>query len=328
VNPLVSVIIPVYQGERIVLGAVRSVLEQTHANLEVLVVDDGSTDGTGAVLARIADPRLVLLRQRNAGTAAARNLALRHARGEYIAFLDSDDRWFPEKLETELRVLREAPAPVAIAYSSYYGVDDGGRLIHVPATRTYAGNVLDVLLDGEDFLMPSLCLFDRRIFDAVGPFNAGRYHEDHEFILRAGKEYPIFPTGRRLVVYRQSTSGKCRGILRDFDRARAEELSVADDVAPILTPEQTRRLHQNARRSLYCRFLMYGFDRHAKRILPEVDLSALPASGKGRLALIFARSGVNLLAAARETVQTGYRLFAQRAWRRRLARSGVELLYG
>jgi glycosyltransferase involved in cell wall biosynthesis len=328
VSPLVSVVIPVYQGERIVRGAVLSALKQTHANLEVLVVDDGSTDGTLAVLAAIEDPRLHVLRQPNAGTAAARNLALARARGAYVAFLDSDDRWFPDKIESELRVLRAAPDPVAIAYSSYYAVDDRGRLAHLPPARTVTGNALEVLLDGEDFLMPSLCLFDRRIFETIGYFNPGRYHEDHEFILRASRAYPVVPTGRRLVVYRQSTSGKCRGILRDFERARDEELSVAGDVAPMLTPEQNRRLHQNARRSLYCRFLMYGFNRHAKRMLPEVDVASLPASGKGRLAWLFARSGINVLAPARETLQTGYRLFAQRTWNRVLRQAGLDLLYG
>jgi len=211
------------------------------------------------------------------------------------------------------------------------GVLKGALFVTADLARALAavsGNALEVLLDGEDFLMPSLCLFDRRIFETIGYFNPGRYHEDHEFILRASRAYPVVPTGRRLVVYRQSTSGKCRGILRDFERARDEELSVAGDVAPMLTPEQNRRLHQNARRSLYCRFLMYGFNRHAKRMLPEVDVASLPASGKGRLAWLFARSGINVLAPARETLQTGYRLFAQRTWNRVLRQAGLDLLYG
>ncbi len=129
-------------------------------------------------------------------------------------------------------------------------------------------------------------------------------------------------------MYRQSTSGKCRRILRDFERARAEELSIAGDFAPVLTAEQNLRLHQNVRRSLYCRFLMYGFNQNAKRMLAEVELDRLPANGKGRLAWIFSWSGINLLAAARQAVQTSYRLFAQRSWHRLLARSGVDLLYG
>lgn len=327
-EPLVTVIIPVFQGEGIIAGAVRSALAQTHRNLEVFVVDDGSTDGTAAVLATIGDPRVRTLHQANAGTAAARNLALAQARGEYIAFLDSDDRWFPEKIETELGVLQSAPEPVAVAYSAYYPVDDLGRLLNLSPVHDDAGDLLDVLLDGEDYLMPSVCLFDRRIFDALGPFNAGRYHEDHEFILRVSRAFPIYPTRRRLAVYRQSTSGKCRAILTDYSRARAEELALLDDMADVLTPEQSARLRRNVLRSLYYRFLMYGFNAHAKRVLPEVDRADLKRGRKGWLGWLFAKTGINVMSVMRSTIQAGYRVGRQRWWGRVLAASNVELFYG
>jgi glycosyltransferase involved in cell wall biosynthesis len=102
---LVSVIIPAYQAERFVAGAVRSALRQTHRTLEVIVVDDGSTDGTAARLATIRDPRLRVLRQENAGTAAARNAALAEAQGSYVAFLDSDRaRHFAKRADDRNRV--------------------------------------------------------------------------------------------------------------------------------------------------------------------------------------------------------------------------------
>jgi glycosyltransferase involved in cell wall biosynthesis len=325
---MVSVIIPVFQGERMILGAVRSALNQTHRDLEVIVVDDGSTDGTLRALAQLDDPRLTVHRQANAGTGAARNYALSLARGQYIAFLDSDDRWFPNKLERELEVLRSAPAAVAIAYSSYYAVDDRGRLLNAAPARTYAGSALDLLLDGEDFLMPSVCLFDRRVFDTLGVFKPERYHEDHEYILRAARRYPIFPTGERLVVYRQSTEGKCRKVLSDFAQARAAELAVVDDFEAVLTPEQSRRFRQNAMRSLYCRFLMYGFERHARRIQDEVEIGALRFVGKkGWLAWFFALTGINLLKVARSAIQSFHLLAGQRAWLRRLGESRLELRY-
>jgi glycosyltransferase involved in cell wall biosynthesis len=324
---MVSVIVPVYQGERIVAGAVRSVLNQTYEDLEVLVIDDGSTDGTLAALASIRDPRLTILRQANAGTGAARNLALARARGRYIAFLDSDDRWFPEKIATEIRVLESAPVPIAIAYSSYYAVDDRGRLLNPAPNRTHAGDALDLLLDGEDFLMPSVCLFDRRIFDTLGYFKADRYHEDYEYMLRASARYPIYPTRERLVVYRQSESGKCRRILSDFARARDEEMAILADFEPSLTCTQNLRLRQNALRSLYFRFLMYGFDDHARRIQPEIDLSQLRKNKKGWLAWLFAKTGINLLASARISIQTYYLHARQHAWHRQLAASQLDLRY-
>jgi glycosyltransferase involved in cell wall biosynthesis len=325
--PLISVIIPVFDGARIILGAVRSALAQSHTNLEVIVVDDGSTDSTLEVLATVADPRLRILRQPNGGTAAARNRALARCSGRYIAFLDSDDRWFPEKLAVELALLQSAPDPIAIAYSSYYAVDDRGTLLNPAPNRTFCGWPLDILLDGEDFLMPSVCLFDRRIFDTIGNFRTDCYHEDHEFIIRAARTYPIYPTGKRLAVYRQSSSGKCRSILADYERARREELTSVKSASEMLTPEQTARLRRNALRSLYCRFLMYGYSGHARRLLPEVDLADLRGSKKGLLAWFFAKSGINVLMPARVVIQLVHRIFGQRSWVRKMRSSRLELRY-
>ena len=324
---LVSVIIPVYQGELFVLGAVRSALAQTHRALEVWVVDDGSTDGTLARLATIADPRVHVLRQANAGTGAARTAGLARARGRYVAFQDCDDRWLPEKIETELAVLKHAAAPVAIAYSSHYAVDDRGRLLHASPVRRHAGNAFELLIDGEDFLMPSLCLFDRKVFDAVGTFHPDSYHEDHEFILRATRRFPIYSTCRRLAVYRQTIGGKCRGILNDYEAALGAELSLLSELGPLLSPGQARRLRDNVLRSLYFRFLMYGFDEHARRLAGSLDPAGFPSSVKGTLGWIFAKTGLNLIAPARLTVQRFHRLARQGWWQRRLADSGLELQY-
>ncbi len=324
---LVSVIVPVYQGEHLIEGAVRSALRQTYQQLEVLVVDDGSTDGTLRVLAGIRDPRLRVERQENGGTASARNRALALARGQYIAFLDADDRWFPQKIEAEVAAL-EAAGVVGIAYSSYYAVDDRGRLLHLPRLECSAGRLFEKLLAGDDFLMPSLALFDRRVFDAIGGFKADRYHEDYEFILRASRLFPFVPTKRRLVAYRHSQSGKCRNILRDYAKAREEELSLVDDLEASLLPQEAQRLRQTVMRGLYIRFLMYGFNEFARRIEPEVDLRALRGSKKGRLALMFARCGVNVVAPARVTIQWLYRLLGQRGWRAMLRSRDIELRYG
>jgi|GEM_PF-640326 len=327
ISPLVSVIIPVYQGERLIRGAVRSALNQTHRHLEIIVVDDGSTDATLSVLASVHDPRLRVLRQPNAGTAAARNLALAQARGAYIAFLDCDDRWLPEKIETEIRTLQSAGEPVAVAYSSYYAVDDRGRLLNPAPERRVGGQLLEMLLDGDDFLIPSACLFDRRIFDRVGGFKLDRFHEDHDLILRVAQQYPIYPTCEHLVVYRQSTSGKCRGILADFDRARAEELALISDFRGSLTATQLARLRQNVIRALYCRFLMYGFNGHARRLQHEVDLAGLSGTKKGILARLFAASGLNLLVVARTLIQGYHLALEQGSWHRRLAQWGLDLGY-
>jgi len=100
----VSVVIPVRNGEQTIGYAIASVLEQTMPDLEIIVVDDASTDGTAEVVSSIRDPRLKLLRsERNIREAAARNLGMRNAKGKWIAFLDADDEWVPERIENLLR---------------------------------------------------------------------------------------------------------------------------------------------------------------------------------------------------------------------------------
>src|SRR5688500_13719818 len=99
--PLVSVILPVYNRAGSVARTIESVLAQTHRPLELIVIDDGSTDGTREVLDRYAS-RMTLIEQQHGGAYVARNLALRHARGELVAFIDSDDAWLPERLAKQV----------------------------------------------------------------------------------------------------------------------------------------------------------------------------------------------------------------------------------
>jgi len=105
-HPLVSVILPVHNRERSIERAIRSVLEQTCGNLELIVVDDGSTDGTRGVVETFVQPGVRLLVQPQRGVYAARNTALEQAGGELIAFIDSDDRWLPDRLESQLPLLQ------------------------------------------------------------------------------------------------------------------------------------------------------------------------------------------------------------------------------
>src|ERR1700704_4899233 len=105
---LVSVIVPTYNRRETIQAAIASVQRQTFSDWELIVVDDGSTDGT-AELIEGSDPRLVLIRQKNQGVNAARNAAMLRARGQYIAFLDSDDEWLPHHLELSVAFFRAFP---------------------------------------------------------------------------------------------------------------------------------------------------------------------------------------------------------------------------
>lgn len=125
-NVMVSVVVPLYQKAPYVARSIRSILAQTRPPDEIIVVDDGSTDGGGEVVARIGDPRIRLLRQRNAGPGAARNRGLAVAKGSLVAFLDADDTWEPRFLERALARLEAHPE--AVATSCSFRTDPGRSL--------------------------------------------------------------------------------------------------------------------------------------------------------------------------------------------------------
>lgn len=129
---LVSVITPCWNGEKYLAETIESVLRQTYPKWEMLIVDDGSSDGSPEIAMSYAqrDPRIRLIRQENAGSAAARNNGIRRCAGQYIALLDADDLWDPDFLEEQLRFLREKNA--VCVYSSYRCIDGSSREILRP----------------------------------------------------------------------------------------------------------------------------------------------------------------------------------------------------
>ncbi len=124
--PLVSVIIPTYNRREYVQEAIDSVLAQTYRDFEIIVIDDGSTDGTGEALTARYGDQIRYIWQKNAGESAARNLGIDIARGQYVAFLDSDDLWLPNKLVKQIVVLRQN-SQVGLVYSYVYQIDREGR---------------------------------------------------------------------------------------------------------------------------------------------------------------------------------------------------------
>jgi glycosyltransferase involved in cell wall biosynthesis len=141
---LVSVVMPTYNRAYIIARAIESILGQTYPFVEVIVADDGSTDDTKEVVARY-DDRVRYVRQSNAGVSAARNLGLRHAGGEFVGFLDSDDTWLPWKVEAQVSILRRYPE-IGMVWSDMRAVDERGALVQEAYLRTFyrAYNVVDI----------------------------------------------------------------------------------------------------------------------------------------------------------------------------------------
>ena len=142
---LVSVVIPTYNRAYIVGRTIESVLAQTYSPVEILVIDDGSTDDTPAVVGRFGD-RVRYIRQPNGGVAVARNHGFAEARGEFVALLDSDDEWLPWKLEAQVAFLRRHPE-LGMCWTDMIAVDDDGRLVSPKFLRTFYGAYSQVDVD-------------------------------------------------------------------------------------------------------------------------------------------------------------------------------------
>jgi hypothetical protein len=124
--PTVSVVVPVFRAERFIAATIESVLAQTFRDFEIILVDDGSPDRSAEICARYGDPRIRLLRQANAGVAAARNAGIRRARADIIAFLDSDDIWTPTKLARHVTLLQQRP-DVDVSFDRSRFIDETGQ---------------------------------------------------------------------------------------------------------------------------------------------------------------------------------------------------------
>jgi glycosyltransferase involved in cell wall biosynthesis len=125
---LVSVIIPTYNAEKFIAATLQSVIDQTYKNLEVIVVDDASPDQSVEICRQFTDPRIKIVSQKNRGLAGARNTGIRHAQGEYLAFLDADDLWLPEKLEKHIAHLERFPT-VGASFSHSAFIDEAGNAL-------------------------------------------------------------------------------------------------------------------------------------------------------------------------------------------------------
>jgi glycosyltransferase involved in cell wall biosynthesis len=187
-DPLVSVIIPCYNGEAFLKETIESALAQKHQRVEVIVVDDGSTDGS-ADIAQAYPVRYI--RQPNRGLTASRNLGIRESTGNYVVFLDADDRLLPDAIEIGLRVLSQRPE-CAMTVGDHLFVSADGFYLASSRKPFLHSSHYEALLKSNFIEMISSVLFRRSIFDEVGDFNTElRVAEDYELYLRIARDHAI-----------------------------------------------------------------------------------------------------------------------------------------
>ncbi len=199
---LVSVVIPVYNMEKYVAEAIDSVLSQTFRDFEVIVVDDGSTDGSPAVLAAYGN-RVRVIRQTNRGGAAATNIGIHRARGRWISWLSADDVWEPTKLERQVEIVSARP-DVGMVYTDYVYVDPEGIVLsgeHFPCPSTRTRRLL--WLARRCFINASSTLIRKDVFHRVGLYDeTDRLTPDWDLWFRIALDYEIVHVPEPLVQYR------------------------------------------------------------------------------------------------------------------------------
>lgn len=258
---LVSVIIPAHNAAPFIGDTVSSALKQSWPDIEVIVVNDGSTDGTAAVLASFGD-RIRVIDQRQSGVAVARNRGAAVARGSWLAFLDADDLWLPHKLEAQLG---SAGADTHLIYSDRINIGDRAGLPEIQGDLQYLydGSVFADLLLG-NVITTSSVVMRRSTFEAFGGFSEDPGlppAEDWDLWLRVAAQHPIAVCREPLVKYRLHAAGASQ----NPDRMNRARIRVVERALRLPAAQQ---LPASIRRRVWAMtFATNGWDagRHAKR---------------------------------------------------------------
>jgi len=286
VDDLISVVVPAYDAVATIGRTLASAQAQTHSAIEIVVVDDGSRDDTSGIVERIAarDPRVILIRQANAGVAAARNAGIAAARGQLIAPLDADDLWHPQKLALQAEALRSAPASTGLVYCLPRLIDGADRVIEDCAIVCPVGQVYGPMLCSNFIRCASIPLIRRSALEAVGGYDPGlrdanaQGAEDFLLYLRLAEICGFACVERYLVGYRMTHASMSSD---ETQMLRSWQLVIADARArhPDLSGRLLRWSQGNFMRWLGFSGLSYGNAFAGLRMLA----SSLAVDPKGSL---------------------------------------------
>jgi len=233
--PRVSVVIPLYNKAKSFGATLSSVLAQTMTDFEVVVVDDGSTDGSGDIVRGFSDARIRLVEQANAGESGARNRGIAEARSDLIALIDADDLWFPHFLKTVLALHDRFPDAGAYA-TAFVGIQNGTviRFPYVGVSHLFEGELIKDYFRsctlGANIVWSSSVMIPRRVFDRVGGFPVGvRNGADLHMWARIALEYPIAWSTAESAMWNLDAENRIAGriIMSDAPFAKVLEDAVA-----------------------------------------------------------------------------------------------------
>jgi glycosyltransferase involved in cell wall biosynthesis len=213
-TPLISVIVPAYNSANTLLETLRSVLNQTFTNFELIVINDGSTDNTLNLLKSVKDPRLKVFSFKNGGLPTARNRGIERARGQFLSFIDADDLWVTDKLEKQLAQLRRHPE-AGVVYSWTLIMDAAGEKFYPGNCESYQGDIHAQLLLSNFIASGSNIMLRREAAASIDGFDpALRAQEDWDYYLRLAQKWPFVVVSEPQILYRKSATSICSNFER------------------------------------------------------------------------------------------------------------------
>ena len=253
--PLFSVIIPTYNRKIQTTAAVRSVLDQTFTDYEIIVVDDGSSDDTSLLQEEFGN-RIIYIRQENSGVSSARNRGIRAGTSKYIAFLDSDDLWLPDKLESHIRYMAGRPG-IKIHQCNERWIRKGRRVNPMKKHRKLSGEIFIPSLE-LCLISPSAACMERGIFDTYGAFDEMLPAcEDYDLWLRITSREQAGFIEKELAVRHAGHSGQLSGSFWGMDRFRVYSLvKLLRELDGLIKAEYIEAARQTAMKK--CSILMIG----------------------------------------------------------------------
>ena len=204
-SPLVSIILPTYNCASFLPHSIGTILSQTYNSYEIIVIDDGSTDNTKEVLYPFMQRIKYIRSEQNKGLPTARNIGIRPAQGKYIAFIDADDLWLPEKLQTDIEYFETHPE-VSMVYSKHINVDEKGEDLNGNTRKQLpSGNIFLQLFSEQNFVISSSVVVRKEVFETTGLFDEQLVNcQDWDMWLRIAFHFKVAGINKPLVKYRHN----------------------------------------------------------------------------------------------------------------------------
>ena len=234
--PEISIVMPAYNGEETILASIQSVQQQTFSDFELIAIDDGGNDRTRDIVEAIDDPRIKIFSYKNGGLPVARNRGISRATGAFVAFLDQDDLWTPDKLEQQLAALKQHP-DAGVAYSWTAFMEEQGQYFHKETPIYFEGNVYTDLLLRNFVASGSNPLVRRQALESVQGYDPNlKFCADWDFYLRLAARWPYVVVPKYQIFYRQS-SGSLSSKIEALEQESLAMLENSFKTAPDATQQ-------------------------------------------------------------------------------------------